>query len=124
MPYVDRTCYDADSHIMELQDWLAPYADPAIRDRIRPLYLGGAGKLAERAVDEADRRRDDPEAARTLEGSVMGPKGWSALGAFDPRERSRASTCWASTSSWSSALSPRPSSWATTRSCSGAGPAR
>lgn len=90
MPYVDRTCYDADSHIMELQDWLAPYADPAIRDRIRPLYLGGAGKLAERAVDEADRRRDDPEAARALEENVMGPKGWSALGAFDPRERSRA----------------------------------
>ena len=29
MPCVDRTCCDVDSHIMELQDWLAPYADPA-----------------------------------------------------------------------------------------------
>ena len=37
MPYIERTCYDADSHIMELGDWLTPYADPEIRERIRPL---------------------------------------------------------------------------------------
>jgi predicted TIM-barrel fold metal-dependent hydrolase len=75
---------------MELGDWLPRYADPGIRGRIRPLYLGGAGKLADHAVAEAERRRGDPEAARALEANVMGPKGWSALGAFDPAERSRA----------------------------------
>lgn len=90
MAYADRTCYDADSHIMELQDWLAPYADPGVREKIRPLYLGGAGQLADKAVDEAALRREDPEAARELEENVMGPKGWGALGAFDPAERSRA----------------------------------
>ena len=91
MPYADgRTYYDADSHLMELGDWLVRYADPDIRDRIRPLYLGAAGALAERAVREAAARRDDPTATLALEGRLMDAKGWAALGAFDPEERSRA----------------------------------
>ncbi|MDJ0866189.1 MAG: amidohydrolase family protein [Myxococcota bacterium] len=91
MPYAaGRTYYDADSHVMELADWLAPYADPGVRERIRPLQLGGAGKLAGQAVADAEARRGDPGAARALEADVMGAKGWSALGAFDPSERSRA----------------------------------
>jgi predicted TIM-barrel fold metal-dependent hydrolase len=91
MPYAEgRTYYDADSHLMELSDWLVQYADPSLRDRIRPLALGGAGKLAEQAVRDAEQRRGDGAAATALEANVMGAKGWSALGAFDPAERSRA----------------------------------
>jgi predicted TIM-barrel fold metal-dependent hydrolase len=91
MPYAEgRTYYDADSHIMELSDWLASYADPDVRERLRPLYLGGAGRLADEAVKAAEQRRGDPAAAAELETKLMGPKGWSALGAFDPTERSRA----------------------------------
>jgi uncharacterized protein len=91
MPYASgRTFHDADSHIMELGDWLAKFADPGVREKIRPLYLGGAGKLADRALEEAARRRGDAEAAHALEADLMGPKGWGALGAFDPNERSRA----------------------------------
>ncbi|MCZ6597117.1 MAG: amidohydrolase family protein [Planctomycetota bacterium] len=93
MPYAQgRTYYDADSHLMELRDWLVQYADPGVREQIRPLALGGAGKLAEQAVAQAEARRSDPssEAARALEENVMGAKGWHALGAFDPSERSRA----------------------------------
>jgi uncharacterized protein len=91
MPYAEgRTVYDADSHVMELGDWLATYADPGIRERIRPLYLGGAGKLAEQAVADAELRRDDRAAAQRLEDDIMSAKGWSALGAFDASERSRA----------------------------------
>jgi predicted TIM-barrel fold metal-dependent hydrolase len=91
MPYASgRTFNDADSHIMELADWLAPYADPGIREKLRPLYLGGAGKLAEDAVNAAAARRGDAEAARKLESNLMGAKGWGALGAFDPTERKRA----------------------------------
>ena len=38
MPYAEgRTYYDADSHLMELGDWLVQYADPEVRERIRPL---------------------------------------------------------------------------------------
>jgi uncharacterized protein len=91
MPYAEgRTYYDADSHLMELSDWLSTYADPDVREQLRPLYLGGAGKMAEDAVHAAEARRGDPTAAAELEGKLMGPKGWSALGAFDPAERSRA----------------------------------
>jgi uncharacterized protein len=85
-----RTMYDADSHLMELSDWLVQYADPGIRDRIRPLALGGAGALADEAVRAAERRRADRAVAVEFEGNVMGPKGWGALGAFDPVERTRA----------------------------------
>jgi predicted TIM-barrel fold metal-dependent hydrolase len=91
MPYADgRTYYDADSHVMELGDWLVQYADPSVRERIRPLSLGGAGRLAEAAVRAAEARRAQPEAALALEAKLMHAKGWNALGAFDPAERSRA----------------------------------
>jgi predicted TIM-barrel fold metal-dependent hydrolase len=90
-PYAHgRTYYDADSHLMELSGWLASYADPDVRDRIRPLHLGGAGALAEAAVRDAEARRGDRAAAAQLEANVMGAKGWHALGAFDAAERSRA----------------------------------
>src|SRR4051794_30436727 len=91
MPYAEgRTFYDADSHVMEIDDWLPQYADPAVRDRIRPLYLGGAGKLADEAKAAAVARRTDPDATAKLEDALMTAKGWTALGAFDPAERTRA----------------------------------
>src|SRR5205085_5777237 len=91
MPYAQgRTYLYADSHLMETSDWLVGYADPGLRDKIRPLYLGGAGAMAERAVADAEARRGDEQAAVALEAALMKAKGWSALGAFDPTERSRA----------------------------------
>jgi predicted TIM-barrel fold metal-dependent hydrolase len=86
----DRVVYDADSHIMELGEWLPSFADPAVRERIRPLYLGGAGALAAEAVDQAAARKGDEAAAVALEQQLLTKKGWHALGAFDPAERSRA----------------------------------
>ncbi|HEY3831393.1 MAG TPA: amidohydrolase family protein [Acidimicrobiia bacterium] len=91
LPYATGRRYlDADSHLMELPGWLAEFADPAIRDRIRPLHLGGAGKLAADAVERAEQRRGDDAAAHALEERLMSAKGWHALGAFDTAERSRA----------------------------------
>jgi len=91
MPYAEgRVYHDADSHIMELPDWIEGYADPKVREKLRPLYLGRAGKLAEDAVSDASERRDDPARAADAEASLMKRKGWSGLGAFDPSERSRA----------------------------------
>jgi predicted TIM-barrel fold metal-dependent hydrolase len=91
MPYLEgRTFYDADSHLMELNGWLQKYADANVRERLRPLYLGGAGPTAERAMKDAQTRLNDPQAARSLEANLMTAKGWSALGAFDPSERSHA----------------------------------
>jgi len=91
MPYAEgRTYYDADSHIMELPDWLGGYVDEEMQGRIGRLQLGGAGRLAEQAVAEAAGRARDGAARAELEDRLMDAKGWGALGAFDPGERSRA----------------------------------
>ena len=89
MPYVEsRTVYDADSHVMELGDFLVPYADPDMRDRIRPLHLGGAGKFASEALAAAEDRR--AAGTRVPDDELLTLKGWHAAGAFDPAERSDA----------------------------------
>lgn len=92
MTYIaDRLVYDADSHVMELADWLEPFADAATAAKLRPLYLGAAGALAERAVAEAAARRDQGivVAADADPMDLLRPKGWAAHGAFDAAERSR-----------------------------------
>ena len=89
-PYAGTTrIFDADSHVMELPGWLETHAEASVRDRIRPLYLGGAGALADKAIADAEQRAGDAAAAAELEGEVLTAKGWGALGAFDPVERSR-----------------------------------
>ncbi|MDZ7676282.1 MAG: amidohydrolase family protein [Acidimicrobiales bacterium] len=89
-PYASGTrILDADSHVMELPGWLEEHAESGVRDRIRPLYLGGAGALADEAIADAEKRAGSAEAAAELEGQILTAKGWHALGAFDPAERSR-----------------------------------
>ncbi len=91
MPYAQgRVFYDADSHIMESIDWLAGFADPDVRDRIRPMNLGGAGEATAEYIATATARGDGADALAALEAELMTTKGWAALGAFDPAERSRA----------------------------------
>lgn len=85
-----RAYFDADSHLMELPNWLEDFADADTREKLRPLYLGGAGALADRAIADAERRKGDAAVASALEAELMAKKGWNALGAFDPVERSRA----------------------------------
>jgi predicted TIM-barrel fold metal-dependent hydrolase len=91
MPYVDdRIVYDADSHVMELEGWLSGYADPGVRDALRPLFLEGAGAFVRETIAKAEQRRDDAAAMAALEADIMHDKGWLGLGAFDPEQRSRA----------------------------------
>src|SRR5437667_12726591 len=64
MPYAEgRTFYDADSHLMETSGWLASYADPGIRERLRPLYIDGRGALADEAFRSAESTSGDPAGA-------------------------------------------------------------
>ena len=47
MPYASgRTYHDADSHIMELPEFLRSAADPAMRDRIPALSVSSGGPMA------------------------------------------------------------------------------
>lgn len=92
MPYAQtRVINDADSHIMESEDWLAGFADAAVRDRLLSLRLEAGGAGAAKAIRNAQARQRDPEATAAIAVDVVsGPKGWGALGAMNPDERVRA----------------------------------
>ena len=99
MAYIEnRLVHDADAHIMETPFWLRDYADPAIRDRIKPpSYVnelkqtsdgvptdidGAFARLAEKHAS-AEYRAD--EAAE-----IMNRKNFAATGAFLAGDRGRA----------------------------------
>ena len=89
-----RTFYDADSHIMELPDFLKDYADPDMRDRMPAIATPRVGPLAN-LVDEAKARGGhSPEKVAELvalgDALISGPKGYAALGAFNGKERATA----------------------------------
>ena len=89
-----RTCYDADSHIMELPDFLAEYADAEMRDRLPRIKVPRVGRLAT-LVEEAERthKHSESEVAELLalgDKLIGGPKGYMALGAFNAAERAQA----------------------------------
>ncbi len=88
MPYVeDRIVHDADSHVMETPDWLVPYADPQIRDRLEPLRLTGCKPGEETFIDELRARHRDPADHSRAEAKLMIHKNWSALGSFLKEDR-------------------------------------
>ena len=75
-----RRFFDADSHVLEPNDWLRPYADPAIRDRLRTLTHPQAPSNEEAADIVARRSSTDRE-------HLCGT-GYKAFGAWSPTERS------------------------------------
>jgi predicted TIM-barrel fold metal-dependent hydrolase len=91
MPYAEgRTFHDADSHVMETPDWLTPYADPGVRERMKPLFVAAVRPGEERLIDDARRRREDPAERAKAEAELMLRKNWSAMGSFAREDRSRA----------------------------------
>ena len=96
MPYAEgRTFYDADSHIMELPNFLKDFADPAVRDRLPNLSFSGGGRTLqgieaaiERGGAQAPERVDEMIALGS--DLIAGPKGYEALGAFNREERKQA----------------------------------
>ncbi len=95
MPYAEgRTYYDADSHIMELPDFLRDHADPALRDRMPPISTTSGGVLGKQGAETIARGRHSDEQLAELRALgdelISGPKGYLALGAFDSSERAEA----------------------------------
>lgn len=84
-----RDVLDADSHLMELDGFLDPYLDPELRPRLRRQQLDALRPVLEDATTRAEERRADPVRQREAEDRLLRDKGWRALGAFDPEERSR-----------------------------------
>jgi predicted TIM-barrel fold metal-dependent hydrolase len=87
-----RIINDADSHIMELPDFLTSYADPGMR---APTFaVPTVGALAVLDPEAAAAGRHPPAKLAELlalgDGLIAGPKGHAALGAFNAEERSQA----------------------------------
>ena len=58
MPYAEgRVFHDADSHVMETPDWLVPYADPAVRERMQPVFVATVKPGEETYIETLRRRR-------------------------------------------------------------------
>jgi predicted TIM-barrel fold metal-dependent hydrolase len=83
-----RRTLDADSHLMELPDFLDPFIEASLRDRLRRRGMDAVAPLVERATDAAARRRTDAAVRTEAEERLLVDKGWAAMGAFDPTERS------------------------------------
>ena len=94
MPYATgRTFLDADSHIMELPDFLSANADRDIADKLPAFNFEAAGVLAQHVSNYAGAGRPAQEAQQLRDLGdtlISGPKGYDALGAFDASERTDA----------------------------------
>ena len=97
MPYAPTTrpFYDADSHIMELPDFIQKYADPSVRKEIPPVdYTSSVVTDDEVAaiVQQGNRHSNEHVAAQIALGDrlIEESKEIQALGAFDAGDRSKA----------------------------------
>ena len=88
----DRLIYDADSHLMELPDFLSAHAEASIRAQLPPLYGDSTGQFD--AEPYAGAKGHAPEDRKKLialgDNLTKGPKWHDALGSFSGRERTTA----------------------------------
>jgi len=97
MTYVpeNRAVYDADSHIMELPDFLKRYADPDIRDDIPEVNYSASIVTDEEVAEimEQGGRHSDAHVQAQIDmgdGLIASSKEIQALGAFNSADRSKA----------------------------------
>ncbi len=93
MPYAEgRTFHDADSHVMELPEWLASYAEPKFRERIPQFSLlaSGGRSRVEPMIARGRSRAGTAEERAGHEAELMTRKSWDAYGAFHADDRRRA----------------------------------
>ena len=84
-----RPMLDADSHVMELADFLDAHIDGEYRSRLRRRGMDTLAPVLDKALEGARERAASPEKAAAAEDRLLQDKGWSAMGAFDRVERSR-----------------------------------
>jgi uncharacterized protein len=83
-----RTILDADSHVMELPGFLDDFIEPEQRNRLNRDGLRGRTAIIDDAVAKARARTVYPARAAQARERLLLDKGWHAMGAFDPLERS------------------------------------
>jgi uncharacterized protein len=89
MPYADgRAILDADSHLMELPGFLDPFIEHDMLDRLKGASMDRLSAVLDDATARAEARQSDPDRRAAAEERLLTDKGWHAMGAFDPAERS------------------------------------
>lgn len=83
-----RPMLDADSHLMELPGFLDEFIDDAMLDRLKGRSMSRLVPMLDKAASDAEKRRIDAGARSKAEERLLLDKGWNAMGAFDPAERS------------------------------------
>ena len=83
-----RAILDADSHLMELPGFLDPYIERDMIDRLKGRSMAKLAPVLDRATGDAEARKVDAGARAQAEERLLLDKGWNAMGAFDPVERS------------------------------------
>jgi predicted TIM-barrel fold metal-dependent hydrolase len=83
-----RPTLDADSHLMELPGFLDAFIEHSMLDRLKGRGMERLAPVFDAATAAAERRRQDEEARAAAEERLLIDKGWNAMGAFDPAERS------------------------------------
>jgi predicted TIM-barrel fold metal-dependent hydrolase len=90
----NRIIIDADSHVIELEDFLHRAASEADQALIPSMLAQSELPAPQAGLDRGrelfDKRQNDPEVMAKFEASLLDNKksGWNRLGAFDARERS------------------------------------
>src|SRR4051812_43771249 len=84
-----RVVFDADSHVMELGDFLDPFMAEEHKELLHRKGLEALQPVLDAALARAQERGADAEAAAKAEERLWIDKGWNAIGAFDTSERSR-----------------------------------
>ena len=84
-----QTIFDADSHVMEMPDFLDPYLAPEERALLNRALFDARKETLDTATKELEARRTDDHAAAEARERVMTDKGWMAMGGWDPQERSK-----------------------------------
>jgi predicted TIM-barrel fold metal-dependent hydrolase len=90
VPYAHRRIHDADAHVVETPDWLAPFADPPTRERLRTLRLGGVRPGEVGLIERFRARHADPAYRAEDEAQILLRKNWAATGSFLKQDRPRA----------------------------------
>ena len=91
MPYTeDRIIHDADAHVMETPDWLEPFADAALREKLPPIAVASTRPGEDSLIESCRRQHADPAFRAQDEAELMLRKNWNATGSFIKEDRPRA----------------------------------
>jgi uncharacterized protein len=80
---------DADSHVMELPDFLDDFLTADERKLLNRSLFDARQQVLEDATSAAGNRQTDSAMAAEADERLMKDKGWSAMGGWDSKERSR-----------------------------------